>query len=137
MRIDPTHAQSLAIHFLKMTRNELEPATVASTVKQVKGLMSMGYTVPQITYAIDTITSRRANIYSFQYIVKCIDDVLRDVQNESIKEEVKAQIASAIEEKRGEAVKHDDSTERNRKRAERTQLQSRFGKKFDFDMFKR
>ena len=138
---NPTFAKDIAIHFLELTQDRFTPSIVARNVKQAKALLSEGYTKEEIIEVIDVVLKKNPNVYSLGYISASINDVLRDLNEakkrelmEKQKIEMRTQIEQQMRESRTE-VTQDESTTRNREKARRAVVQSRFGKKFDFDMF--
>jgi len=138
---DPTDAKTLTLHFLELTNNELNTPNIQRTIVQVKGVLAKGYTVEQITKVIDHVLERTM-IYSFGYIAKVIDKVLAEINEKEEQERTKVLAEAAIRqqeqsnaERRGKVDEFDESTERNRNKAGKFGVQSRLGKKFDFDMF--
>lgn len=139
---DPTQAKDVALYFIDVTAGNYDPDKIARTIKQVKVLMERGYTKEEIIAVIDYIIDRKAGIYSFGYILSAIEDVmakLREMEAEIRAklevERVRRELTSTIEGQRAEVSVDDESAKRNRDKAERIKLQSRFGAKYDFDMF--
>jgi Holliday junction resolvasome RuvABC DNA-binding subunit len=138
---NPTHAKDIALYFLELTQDKFTSEIVARTVKQAKALLSAGYTKEEIIEVIDVVLKQNPNVYSLGYVSASINDVLRKINEvkqreivEKQREEMRTQIALEIKQSRTE-VTQDESTTRNREKARRASVQSRFGKKFDFDMF--
>ena len=136
-----TIAKDIALYFLNMTTDRYTPSMVAKTVKQAKQLLEAGYTKEEIISVIDYIvTKTNVKMYSLGYVNCCINKVL-----DKINEEEKAkQIQEIIEQAKKEQATAFDrgdidngSTRRNREKVNRLNVQSRVGKKFDFDMLKR
>ena len=139
---DPTQAKDVALYFIDVTAGNYDPPKIAKTIKLVKVLMERGYTKEEIKAVIDYIIDRKPGIYSFGYIISAFDDVmskLREIEAEKRAqqeiERVRKELTSTIEGQRVEVRVDGESAERNRDKAERIKLQSRFGEKFDFDMF--
>lgn len=139
---NPTDAKTLALHFLDLTTKRMTPQIIARTIIQVKAVLAQGYTVEEVTKVIDYVLARKAGVYSFGYISSAINDSLRELEAEEARiryqAEAKvahAELASTMQESRGRVTEVDDSTERNKRKAKRSNIQSRFGKKSYFDMF--
>jgi len=143
IKANPTQARDVALYFLDLTSDRITPQIVARTVKQVKDVMENGYTKEELIKVIDYILDRKSGIYSFGYISASINDVLRKIYEEEDKQvrllqsvALHSQLTSTIESQREEVGVIDESTDRNRDKARGIGVQSRFGKKFDFDMLK-
>ena len=137
MTVQPngTHAKEIALHFLSLINRAPNRNNMAQTIKLAKALMEDGYTYEEIMRVTNhVIQTRKVDIYSFGYIVRCMDEVLEQMRASEQAVIIKAKSDEAIFKQRSE-VKPDDSTERNRRKANRTNPQSRIGKKFNFDMF--
>lgn len=139
--MNPAEAKDIALYFLDLTQDKFTSSIVARQVKQAKALLEDGYTKEEIIRVIDEVLKRNPKVYSLGYISASINDVLRELnefeKSEAVdkqREEMRTQNALTIRESRSE-VSPDESTERNREKARRAVVQSRFGKKFDFDMF--
>lgn len=74
-------------------------------------------------------------MYSIGYINTCINSVLKDAVKYKIIKQTRQEIASAKEVKQEEVITDGDSRERNRNKADRLGVKSRFGEELDFDMF--
>jgi Holliday junction resolvasome RuvABC DNA-binding subunit len=140
--MNPTHAKEIALYFLDLTQDKYTPNIVARTVIQAKALLSAGYTKVEIIQVIDAVLKKKPDVYSLGYVSSSINDILREIKEketsvlaEKQREKLRTQIAETIESNRSEVTRVDESTERNREKARRASAQSRFGKKFDFDMF--
>jgi hypothetical protein len=137
----PAQAKEIALYFLDLTQDKFTPSIVSRNVKQSRELLEAGYTKEEIIRVIDAVLKRNPNVYSLGYISASINDVLRELNEfekreavEKQREEMRTQNALTIQESRSE-VSPDESSERNREKARRASVQSKFGKKFDFDMF--
>jgi hypothetical protein len=138
MSVQPngTHAKEIALHFLNAAHQPLTKNNVAKTIKHAKSALDDGYTRDEIFLTMDNVfeTRKLTNIHSFGFIMSCIDEVLEKKRAAERATVILAESDKAIFEQRKE-VQKDESTERNRQKAARAQLQSRLRKKFDFDMF--
>lgn len=145
MTVQPngTDAKDIALHFVKVTTGRATPAIISKTVIQAKTLLQSGYTKDEIIKVIDyLIDVKKVQMYSLGYVGSSINSVLKEIQvkedeeckklkSEQIKKEV-----SAIQETQRSEVTHDgESTQRNRDKLDRFGNESRFGKKFNFNMF--
>src|SRR5690554_3224457 len=89
MVVDPTEAKEIALEWLKLLGNKPTPPLMARTVKQVKGLMQVGFSDEEIRYTMEYVVRTNPNVYSFGYVEACINDVLRKRAEEKRKEESK------------------------------------------------
>lgn len=139
VKVNGTHAKDIALHFLEATTDErLTPAVISKTIRQAKNLLSYGYAKDEIIRVIDAIIEKGIHMYSLGYVNACINDVLKELEELDLKQkgiEEKKLLEQHAMEKRSEVVTHGESTERNRDKAGRFGVQSRFGKKHNFDMF--
>lgn len=142
-----TDAKEIAVHFINLTETRATPQIMAKTINQAKSLLESNYTKEEVLSVLDyVILEKKIDVYSLGYVNSCINDVLREIkalQQEKEKQEAKEQFrkeSASIQTSQQSEVKEDDeSTERNRQKAERqrSHIQSRLGEKFDFDLFKR
>lgn len=137
----PADSKEIALYFLDLTQDKFTPAIVARNVKQARALLEAGYTKEEIIRVIDAVLKVNDSVYSFGYISASINDVLRKLNEfekreavEKQREEMRTQNALTIQESRSE-VSPDESTERNREKARRVSVQSKFGRKYDFEIF--
>ena len=143
IKANGTHAKEIALHFINLTNGRATPQIMKKTVSQAKSLLTSGYTKEEIVSVIDfLIITKKLDIFSLGYINASINDALREIaktkeieEKEKAKEAIRQQIESQQASIRSEVAKDDESTKRNREKARRIGVQSRFGKKFDFDMF--
>lgn len=134
-----TVAKDIALYFLDLTTDRYTPSVIAKTINQAKQLLEADYTKEEIISVIDyVLDNAKTKIYSLGYINHCINDVLRNINEQKEKEIIKELIeqakieqASTIDD--GSEV-IDESKERNRQKVERTCIQSRVREKFDFNL---
>jgi hypothetical protein len=143
MAVNPTEAKEIALEWLKLLGNKPTPPLMARTVKQVKGLMQVGFSDEEIRYTMEHVVRTNPNVYSFGYVEACINDVLRKraeekqkQENKQISENLKNQTASIVTSE-SEVTKDDESSERNRRKAKRLGVQSRVREKYYFNLFER
>lgn len=147
MTIHPngTDAKDIALYFLKVTGQPVTSPIVSRTIGQVKRLLDQRYTKQQMLDVIDyIIIKQKKNVYSFGYINSCIKDVL-DELNEQAKQERYKEVAQRMEQTLEEEMKKlraevktiDDSTERNKQKAQRFSSKSREREKYSFDLFEK
>lgn len=134
-----THAHDVAMHFMAVTNMPITPYQVANVTKQADTLLQR-YTKREIISTINHYVSyRKMHLYSFNFIVKSIDNGLAEMESLRIKDEARIaveEMASSLETIR-EEVKFDvESSERNRAKANRFGVQSRIGEKYTLDMLK-
>lgn len=140
-KVNGTDAKDVGLHFLRATGVErATPAIIAKTISQAKHILSAGYTKDEIISVIDHVVKKNPTIYSIGYISHAMNDALREINEDNVKSEAK-EIAKQLEEqqlKERKAVTSDgESAKRNREKASRLGVQSRLGKKFNFDMFEK
>lgn len=143
MVVDPTEAKEIALEWLKLLGNKPTPPLMARTVKQVKGLMQVGFSDEEIRYTMEYVVRTNPNVYSFGYVEACINDVLRKRAEEKRKEESK-QVSESLQKQttaivtsESEVTSDDESSERNRRKAKRLGVQSRVREKSYFNLFER
>jgi len=143
MVVDPTEAKEIALEWLKLLGNKPTPPLMARTVKQVKGLMQVGFSDEEIRYTMEHVVRTNPNVYSFGYVEACINDVLRKRAEEKRKEESK-QVSESLQKQttaivtsESEVTSDDESSERNRRKAKRFSVQSRLREKSYFNLFER
>lgn len=141
MTVQPngTDAKDIALYFLKETGVErATPAIIGKTIKQAKHLLSQGYEKEEILSVIDHIVAKGVHMYSIGYVSHAINEVLKEIEGARIKEEAKS-VTKQLEEQqlkaRNEVKSDGNSAERNRNKARGFGIQSRFGEKFNFDLF--
>ncbi len=136
---NPTDAKTVAFYFLDSTTDgRYTQAIIAKTVNQAKNLLKVGYTVSEICETIDYVARRGVKMHSFGYLNLCIQDTLREINKTKLSEQAAREmqkLADLEKEKQGEVNVDVESSERNREKARRIGLQSRVGKKYNFDMF--
>lgn len=138
MTVQPngTHAKEIALHFLQLANQPVTKTNVAKTIKLAKATLEEGYTRDEVFAVMERVfASKRANIHSFGYITSCMEQMLDDMRAAEQAVHIKAASDQAISKQRNEVETNDQSTERNRNKADRTKFQSRLRKKFNFDMF--
>lgn len=139
IKVNGTEAKDIALYFLDMIGTERYTQTIVGrTIRQVKSVMASGYTKDEIVKCIDHIINKGVTMYSFGYVSASINDVLKEIeilelQNESKK--TKVELDELLKKETKAVVTDDESARRNAEKAKRFGVQSRFGKKFDFDMF--
>lgn len=136
-----TDAKDIAFHFLSMTGVErATPQVIAKTIAQAKRLLNAGYNKKEICSAIDKAVQKGISMYSIGYITTSIKDLLKEVETDEMREkgqEIKVKMEEQYAEERKAVSDDDESAERNRKKADGFGVQSRLGKKFNFDMFEK
>ena len=138
-----TEAKDIALHFVSMAELKTTPQIMSKTVLQAKTLLEHEYTKEEIIEVIDFIVNeKKATMYSLGYVNASINDVLREIKekksveiNKVKSEEVQRQLTSIQEKQRNEVIDGGESTQRNRKKLDRFGSKSRFGEKYNFDMF--
>jgi DNA-binding transcriptional MerR regulator len=144
MAVNPTEAKEIALEWLALLGQKPTPALMARIIKQVKGLMEVGFSDEEIRYTMKVVVRTKPDVYSFGYVEACINDVLRKRAEERRKAEVK-QISKDLQEEakpilvtsESEVSQDDEVSERNRRKAERFGIQSRVREKSYFHLFER
>ena len=144
MTVNPTEAKEVALEWLKLKGDKPTPPVMARLIKQIKGLMEVGFTKDDIIYTVEHVLRVKPDVYSFGYIETCINDVLR--QRDAVKQaqQAKAEVAKLVEQQpitvlnsESEVMPSDETTERNRRKAERIGAKSRERTKSYFNLFER
>jgi hypothetical protein len=137
-----TDAKDIALYFLEQTTERYTKPVIARTIITAKSILTSGYTKEEILLVIDRVLKSKPNVYSLAYISACIEDVLRQIKQEDLaKQAVKVkeeQEKLALEQRLANVeVVSDESKERNKRKAERINLQSGIRKKSYLDMFEK
>lgn len=130
-----THAKEIALFFIRTFGIQGNPNTIARTVKLVKDTLADGYSKEDIMMVIEYLADvKKMELYSFGYVKVSIDAFLKDarkrqedIDSVGIRDE-QAKLFTR------EVVTLDESSERNRKKATELGAESRFRKKFDFNL---
>lgn len=138
-------AKEIAFHFFDATQTRATKSIIARTIVQAKSILNDGYTKEEIISVIDyLIKVKKVELYSIGYISSAINNVLREVKKQQdsetrilIAEQTQQEISATIENQRNEVKINDESSQRNQDKLNRFGVQPRFGKEFDFDMFKK
>ena len=134
-----TDAKEIALHFIKLTQERTTPHVIGKTIVQAKTLLASGYTKQEILDVITHLVEvKKVSMYSIGYLNSAMNNVLREIQEQQEKERlIEMRKERMANQERGKEVNSfdEESRERNRQKAGRINLQSRFGKKFNFDMF--
>lgn len=132
-----TNAKDIAIYFLKLKGLPLNKPNITRTIVQAKALLTMGYTKDEIITVVDKAIESNPNIYSLGYLPYCIVDILKEIKTEAVKQEVQQEIKTEFAKRQEEVNPDSESCNRNRSKLDRFGFQSRFGEKFNFDMFEK
>lgn len=139
VKANGTDAKEIALYFMKETGVERStPAIIAKTISQAKQILLSGYTKEEIISVIDACIGRGIQMYSIGYISHAINDVLEEIKQKELQAKAKEVIKQQEEQQlqaRSEVKTDGESTNRNKDKASRLGVQSRLGKKFNFDMF--
>lgn len=144
MVVNPTDAKEVALEWLKLKGDKPTPPVMSRLIYQIKGLMENGFEKDDIMYTIKHVLQVKPDVYSFGYIEASINDVLR--QRDALKQaqQAKEQVAKQIEavpivaiDGESEVESSDETTERNRRKAERINAKSRERTKHYFHLFER
>lgn len=138
---DGTVAKDIALYFIEQAVGRATPAIIKKTIVQAKSLMQHGYTKEEIISVIDYILKiKKTNMYSLGYVSASINDILMEIKKIKAQEEVKQQkelIKEGLKSIKCEVIKDCSSTKRNRDKADRLGIKSRFGEKSISDLFER
>lgn len=145
MTVNPTTAKDIALEWLALLGLRPVPAQMGRIIKQVKGLMEVGFTDEEIRYTMHEVLNTKPDVYSFGYIETCINDVVRKrrmeeqrKQEKIIRQEINKQVLEQISiTHESEVAEGDETSERNRRKAERLGVQSRVREKSYFHLFER
>lgn len=132
-----TDAKDIALHFLRATGVErATPAIIARTIRTAKSILASGYSKQEILSVIDYIVDvKKIHMYSIGYVSTVINDVLKELSEKEATKKVREEIKQQRLDVGNEVTDDNGSTERNRDKARGLGIQSRFGKKHNFDMF--
>lgn len=132
-----TDAKDIALHFIKLTVERPTKAMYPKTIRQAKSLLTAGYTKEEIIKVIDyLVNTKHANMFSLGYINASINDVLKEIADIERVEQAKRDLALRAEQMRNEVNHDSDSTERNRAKAGRFNIQSRKRTEHYLDLLK-
>lgn len=145
IKANGTDAKDIALHFVSMVDIKPTPSIMSRTIKQVKTLLEHEYSKQSIIDVINFIVDvKKVKMYSFGYVSISIDDVLKEIKeqqsvefNKTKSKEMQEKLTSIQIQQRHEVMNDEESTQRNKNKLNRFGAQSRFGEKFDFDMFER
>ena len=145
MKANPTVAKDIAIYFLEATDQRYTPSIIAKTIIQAKAILEAGYTKDEIIQCIDWVVDKTSVVmYSLGYISTMINKILENIKQEVDAEEKNEKLKKYKEDmltfqqgllkKEGEEVGNEASN-RNRRKANEFGNESRFGEKYNFDLF--
>lgn len=144
MPVNPTEAKEIALEWLKLKGDRPTPQIMSRLIKQIKGIMECGFNKEEILYTMNHVLTVKPDVYSFGYIEACINDVLRQRNAEKQAKQAKEEVAKQIEAEpitvinsESEVTSSDETTERNRRKAERLSAKSRERTKHHFNLFER
>lgn len=140
-KANATEAKEIALYFLGQIKDksELTRGEIARTINMAK-LMLIDYQKQDILDVIDHVLARKTDIYSLGFIKSAIPDALKALESERLKEKAKVILMEQeqlAKEQQGEVREGNESTERNREKARKFDVQSRLRKKFNFDLFEK
>lgn len=136
-------AKEIALHFIRITEQRTTPSIIKKHIAQTKTILKAGFTMEEIIEVMEyVIMVKKVDVYSMGYISACISNTLRELEQlkeademHRLKEEVKRQQEISFANQANEVFLDDDSTERNRKKAQTFSDQHRKRTKFNLDMF--
>lgn len=145
MKANPTVAKDIAIYFLEATDQRYTPSIIAKTIIQAKAILEAGYTKDEIIQCIDWVVNKTTVVmYSLGYISTMINKILENIKQEVDAEEKNEKLKKYKEDmltfqqgllkKEGEEVVNETS-DRNRRKANEFGNKSRERKKYYFDLF--
>lgn len=139
VKANGTDAKEIALEFIRYTQGRATPHIISKTIVQAKTLLSSGYTKQEVLDVMEhVITVKNIQMYSLGYINSCINDVLRELEEEKEKErlrELRKQQREVVVERKEVGTDDEERRRRNQEKARRTDIQSGFRKKFNLDMF--
>lgn len=145
MKANPTVAKDIAIYFLEATDQRYTPSIIAKTIIQAKAILEAGYTKGEIIQCIDWVINKTTVVmYSLGYISTMINKILENIKQEVDAEEKNEKLKKYKEDmltfqqgllkKEGEEVGNETS-DRNRRKANEFGDKSGERKKYYFDLF--
>lgn len=144
VKANGTHAKDIALHFVQLAEIRTTPQIMGKTIKQAKTLLENGYSKKEVIKVIDfIILTKKVNLYSLGYVNSSINDVLREIEQQELEEQTRIakeewkQLAEKQATSRSEVSTNDESSERNRAKARRINIQSRKRTQPYLDMFER
>lgn len=144
MAVNPTEAKEVALEWLSLKGYKPTPVMMSRLISQIKGLMEVGFTKDDIIYTINYVLGFKPDVRSFGYIEASINDVLRKRDELKKKTEAKQEVAKQLElepitviNSESEVVVSDETTERNRRKAERIGIKPGERTKHYFNLFER
>lgn len=132
---DGTAAKDIALYFIRITGGSLSTSNVGKTIIQAKKLLSLGYKKQNIIDVIDYLIASNINIYSLGYLFSCIESTLNTLEVAKKAKTEKEKLTLANQQQQSEVVSNLESSERNKRKLKQFGVQSRFGEKFNFDLF--
>ncbi len=136
-------SNKVAKYFVDKTTTRATPAIMKKTTMQAKSILQNGYSKAEIISVIDYLINKNVEMYSLGYVSTCINDVLRKLNQEKKQEtalqnkQLIASEAKKYEKERTEVISNSESTNRNKSKADRFGVQSRFGEESFSDMLER
>jgi hypothetical protein len=133
-----THAKEVAVHFIEKTTERATPAVYAKVTKMAKTILASGYSKDEIVKVIDYIVDvKGVQMYSLGYVNTCINEMLKEIEQEELKKQGQEIKKTQLEQPRSEVIDDGESRERNRDKAKRFGILSGFREKHHLDMFER
>jgi hypothetical protein len=130
-------AERVVEHLISRTKSVIDSGFRSRQLRIAQHLLQT-HDEEQIISAINhTFLVKKINIYSLHFFTNTIDGILKEVRDKKIADAIREQQDSVAATHFGEVRIDEESAKRNRDRAERLGVQSRFGKKFNLDLLER
>lgn len=130
---NPTVAKDIALYFFKKKNWKITPSLIAITIKQAKTLLDAGFTEKEIKMGIDYYIKYppKDGLKSLGYLNVALNYALEQIKQKQ--ELIKAQKLNEINIGNvGGDIEHG-----NKAKFARSDAQSRFGKRYNFDLFEK
>lgn len=128
-----SEARDIALAFCNDVLGKVTKSDISRAVIQAKQILDEGYGQDDVLLVIDYIHKEtKTKMYSLGYVKAVIKDVLPIAITHRDKNKVKEEQAKLIEELRSKEEVNDAS--RNRAKAKRDRVLTRFGEKHSFDL---
>lgn len=127
-------AKEVALYFHNKIGGKATPAMYARTIKQAKSILNAGYTEQEMISCIDYIIDiKKIDMYSIGYLSYAIEPTLKELEK-VVDKKIVDEIKYKMDNMNREVSTTNDSTERNKQKAQNIGTKSRFGEKFAVDL---
>lgn len=123
MTYNPTVGKELAMMFLELTGQQLDPVVLRRTIAVIRELFIDGYTDEEIAYGIKYSVKTGRNVFSIRYVQACLPNALKQKQKEERpKQIIQYEIPAINNMTKVEGL--NETAERNREKVRRNSVQS-------------